>query len=206
MRRHLISGLTLVGLLHLSPLAFAQEASGPPVNSTGSTAGSLAVVLDAQGTTLVVTDAAQSTVAVYKIEGSQIRLVGVRNIARDFRAEPARPAAAAPIPQTDLPGVDPPSLVRPPKSVRLSSDYLGDFPPHEQWQASYLATGTTSEVYERLRNAYKDWSLTGQRSDPGGSAGFKVTQDRSTVEISVVSSRDNAGWVSIQVTERRKRS
>lgn len=206
MRRHCFPGLAVIGLLSVVPFAFAQDASGPPSASPGATAGSLAVVLDAQGSTVVVTDAAQSSLAVYKIEGSQIRLVGVRNLARDFQGEPAKASASAPLPQTDVPGVDPPSLERPPKSVRLSSDYLGDFAPHEQWTASYVAVGTTAEVYEKLRSAFKSWSLIGQRSDPSGTAGFKVTQDRSTVEVGVSPTRDAPDRVLVQVTERRKRS
>lgn len=206
MRSCRVPGLTLVGLLVGTPFALAQDASGPPSASSGAAAGSLAVVLDAQGNTLVVTDASQSTFAVYKIEGSQIRLVGVRDLARDFQGEPAKVSAPAPIPQADVPGVDPPSLVRLPKSVRRSSDYLGDFAPHEQWRASYLAVGTTAEVYEKLRSDFKSWSLTGQRSEPSGTAGFKVTQDRSTVEVTVSPIRDAPDRVSVEVTERRKRS
>jgi hypothetical protein len=194
------------------PIAFAapvraDEAVRPPSAQPFATSvGSLTIQMDAQGDTLVVADASRQSLAVYKIDGSQVKLVGIRNLDRDFSGETTKEPLPPPLPGKDVPGQDPPDFVRPPNSVRAFSEYLGDIGPHEQWNTFYVAPGTIAEVFGKLRTALKAWKLLSESGGGSSQSRMKVAKDKTSIELSVGSVASSPGWVEIHVTELRSKS
>jgi len=162
--------------------------------------------MDAQGNTLVVTDTSRQTLAVYKIEGFQVKLIGVRHLDRDFSDEIPKASSPAPLPSKDVPGQDPPSFVRPSDAVRTMSEYEADAGNVEQWNSFYVVPGTIPDVVGRLNKTFKDWKLVRQNAGGGGPARFTVATDKTVVELTVTAVPSAPGWVQVQVTERRSRT
>jgi hypothetical protein len=200
--------IAIAGSLSIAPVAsvFADDVARPPLAIPFATSvGSLTIQMDAQGDTLVVADASRQSLAVYKIDGSQVRLVGIRNLDRDFSGETTKEPSPAPLPSKDVPGQDPPDFVRPPNSVRAFSEYLGDIGPHEQWNTFYVAPGTVTEIFGKLRTALKGWKLMSESGGGSGQSRIKVAKDKTSIELSVGSVSSSPGWVEIHVTEMRPR-
>ena len=110
------------GVAALGAVAVAATSTTPP--SPSATPGTLSIQMSDQGGTLVVADAARQTVAVYRV-GEDVRLVGVRNLERDFATDVTKETAKSPVPAADFPGQDPPDFTRPRNAVRTASQYEG---------------------------------------------------------------------------------
>lgn len=178
----------------------------PSAQPFATSVGTLTIQMDAQGNTLVVADASRQSLAVYKIDGAQVRLVGIRNLDRDFSGESTKEPSPPPLPSKDVPGQDPPDFVRPTNSVRAFSEYVGDIGPHEQWNTFYVAPGTIAEVFGKLRTALKGWKLLSESAGGGSQSRMKVAKDKTSIELSVVSVPSSPGWVEIHVTELRPKN
>jgi hypothetical protein len=195
--------------LSIAPAAsvLADDVARPtPAIPFPTSAGSLTLQMDAQGNTLVVADAVRQSLAVYRIDGSQVRLVGVRNLDRDFSGETTKEPSPAPLPGKDVPGQDPPDFVRPPNAVRAFSEYMGDIGPHEQWNTFYVAPGSITDVFGKLRAALKGWKLASESGGGSGPSRLKVVKDKTSIEMNVGAIPTSPGWVEIHATEIRQKS
>lgn len=192
--------------LACSPAALAAGAPPSPLQSSASV-GSLTVQLDARGNTLVVTDASRGELAVYYVDGGSVRLIGVRRLDHDFAAgkTEAPPATAEPVPTADLPGSDPPSFPRPPKSVRVRSRYSGGADARvKNWWAKYDVPGSVAETFTALERSFKGWTVVGEDVQGPGRAGFTVGKETSTVKVEISPLERQPGWVVVSVNEDRQ--
>jgi hypothetical protein len=168
-------------------------------------AGSLSVQLDAKANMLVVADSSRQTLGIYYVDNSQVRLVGVRHLDRDFSGEPAKDPSPAPLPTKDAPGQDPPDFRRPKNLIRSLSEYQAEIGPSEQWNTIYVAPGTIADVFSQLRTGFKDWKLVIENGGGLRGSQLKVTRDKTSLELAVTSIASSPGWVEVRVTEMRPR-
>ena len=182
----------------------AQEPAQPtPPSPAGDP---ISVQISDAGTILVVTDHRRRTMAIYGTDGDTVRLLGVRRLDADFSTETAKETAAAPpdTPSENVRGQDPPSFARPPKAVRLSSQYNAAWGEGESWSATYAVPGSLDEVHAAVRAGYEGWTIDIENSLPGFSQ-IRFSIDDQRLEFRLEPYRQAPGWVSVAVSEERHR-
>jgi len=130
-----------------------------------------------QGNTLIVADNARQSLAIYRVDEGDVRLLSVRSLDRDFDMEAANDRPNATLPSVDFPGQDPPEFSR----------------PH-------------NAVFGALRKSFKGWKLTSEISSSTSRSQFRVVKDGAWVELSVSAIPEDPAHVQVQVSEGRERS
>ncbi len=162
--------LPVIVALGLSP-ALAQDEPEPVRRAAGvppraASVGPLQV--DVAAEYFVVTDPIRRQVAVYRVEGRSLEFLGTRGLDADLAVEPQRRKEDPAIPSTDSPGDDPPGFVRPKGSVRIQAQYKKRSDTSEEWWASYFVGSSVEAVFEDLRKAHRDMSVTTWEIDTHG--------------------------------------
>jgi len=159
-----------------------------------------------QGNTLIVADNARQSLAIYRVDEGDVRLLSVRSLDRDFDMEAANDRPNATLPSVDFPGQDPPEFSRPHNAVLTASQFEGQPRGNELWNATYLVPGSTAEVFGALRKSFKGWKLTSEISSSTSRSQFRVVKDGAWVELSVSAIPEDPAHVQVQVSEGRERS
>jgi hypothetical protein len=170
----------------------------------------LTVQLSNDGSLFVVADPARNTVAVYRVNGDTLALIGTRDLTKDMVTGTSIAKAAVTIPAKtpptrDVPGQDPPDFRRPERAIRISAEYrIND--ADESWDVGYLVPGTMEVVYEKMRSQPKGWRVTAERFSgtfPRSEITLLQEAGGPSMSIGFVPSSDD--HVMVQVRETRKK-
>lgn len=194
--------LLLVFLAAVSMPLAEEVAAKLPAPAPGH-AGSLITHADAELTRLVVVDAETRTILYYRVTTGGIQLEERRDLGDDQeqaprRREPPKPATA---PAKDVPGDDPPEMVRPEGCVCTGRSYSRERTGETKWGVSFLCPGTKTEVFHRYRSAIEGkWAIGSWEFDlEKPFASIRAGRGLSSLRVQMAENRDVSGWVSLNV-------
>ncbi|GAB4370871.1 MAG: hypothetical protein Kow0062_05980 [Acidobacteriota bacterium] len=196
----------------------ADDASAARGGGAGASAGDYALLLDADGSRLIVFSAATGRLVQYGVNWSgSPQVVGARDVGADLGAPLAEllasgksteSTAEVALPDKDAPGEDPPGFPRLEGLVRTSSSFAMDT-GRESWSGLFVTRRPLEEVFTELRKALvaagialDHWSVDIE----GGQGAFQGTRDRERWRILLerTSSRTAGPVTRIAVNLERK--
>jgi hypothetical protein len=168
--------------------------------------GALITHYDPELKHLVVLDPERGQLAVYDVR-SEARVLGVRNVDRDLDVDAAAPTEAT-LPDSDVPGEDPPRFTRPKGSIRVRSGFETRW-QGEHWTAEYYVQNNPAAVLTELRQGLRDWKVVSSSFKAETKSGiqsgdFIVRDGTDNIEIKLRPSTQFPGWVWVRVTLDRK--
>ncbi|RMF76166.1 MAG: hypothetical protein D6738_01985 [Acidobacteria bacterium] len=142
----------------------ADDASAARGGGAGASAGDYALLLNADGSRLIVFSAATGRLVQYGVNWSgSPQVVGARDVGADLGAPLAEllasgksteSTAEVALPDKDAPGEDPPGFPRLEGLVRTGGDFTRERDGTERWQAHYLTRRPMPALFEEFRDAF----------------------------------------------------